>query len=414
MATPTTSLCIYLRDTLEPNPETMRGLIQEGADPFGAVGVKPNGQQFSVMTEVVANHPDAVDLFRILARFVDMRGRLQNETFYLLPNFLSIVTETDNRELFLVILPYLVGVQVLFQLPVDPWYWNEFFKQNPPEILQDITYNGNNYDVLGYALEKGAPMEILRFIAKNIRINPLEKFDDGYGYLELACCNCTLEVVEWLVNEIGCLCYAYDVHGRPLSAASEIHDDHFDMVRSTNYIVHQMGIHMLQEIEGVASKPFPLLVTLNCENTGTILPKLLFLFQHGALIDLNRRLAFDDLYDVWYGVPNPLKLATVIHVEEVRITATLHLLKNGAVPTRDVLESPRGTFIPQLAQEAVKDYLWLGYFFLEHGADDTKAKRQKTLGPKLPNVLYKTIGSFLLCARSKDYICLSRCLAAMA
>jgi hypothetical protein len=414
MATVDTSLCIYLKKTPDPNPEIVRGLIEQGADPFCVVGVKPNGMQYNTMT-MVAEHPNAVALFRILAGIINLHGKLEEEMFFFLPNFLSVVTQIDNRELFLLVLPYLSGGETLFRLPVHPWYWNEFFKVNSPEILQDLTYEtSSQYDALGYALHKGAPMEILRFIAKHLRIHPLKTFQDGYGYLELACCYSSVEVVEWLVKEHGCLCYAHDVHGQPLSPMGEIHEDHFDMIQSMNYAVLQMGMHMLQQIVGIACRPFPLLVAMNCYDTTTLFSKLTFLLQHGALHDINRRLAFDDLYDLWYGIPNSLKMAIVISDNKVRHAATLHLLKNGAVPTQDVVQSPRGRFIPELVQQAIHEYLWLGYFFLVHGADDTKSKRQKPLGPKLPNVLYTKIGSFLLCARQSEYECFSRCLPLLA
>ena len=409
MATAHTSLCIYLKKEPNPDPQTVRGLIERGANPFELVGVKPSGIRYSTMT-MIAELPNSVHLFRFLATVIDMRGKLQPERFSGAPSFLWEVCRSKNRELFTEIIPFLVGGQALFSLPMDPWYWTEYFKRHTVDLisLTDI-HHYNHHDVLAHALREDASMEMLRFLAKHVEINPSKRFSNGYGYLEIACIFGSFDAVKWLVEEHGCLAYAHDEHGHPLCAMAD-----FD-VRFISDLLHDHDVRSeaereIMQVSGLTNRIFPLLAAVEGNKVETVLPKATYLLKNGALSDLNRRFYREDLYDEWHGVPNPLKLATQINTT-IRFDVCLELLKHGAVPTEDVLHTPSGRRIPELVQNAINEYVCLGYFFLIHGADDTKAKWQRSATLKLPNVLYKTIGAFLLCARSKHYLCLSRCLA---
>jgi hypothetical protein len=413
MATAHTSLCIYLKKEINPDPQIVRGLIEQGADPFELVGGNPNEIRYSTMT-MITRLPNGARLFRLLASLIDMRGRLQVERFSFQPNFILEVCWKKNRELFTETIPYLVGTQVLFCLPMDPWYWTEFMKRHTVDFSSLTDARHYEYDVLAHALEKDASMEMLRFLARYIQIDPRKRFSNAYGYLEIACVFGSFEAVKWLVEEHGCRVYAHDDHGNPLCAMADIDVRFIPDLLNHDYDVHLEAERKIMQVSRLTNRLFPLLAAVDSQRFETVLPKVTYLLKNGALCDLNRRFYREDLYDEWHAVPHPLKLATQLNLF-IRSDVCLELLKHGAIPTQDILDKYYYCRkLLEIVQDAINEYVCLGYFFLTHGADDTKAKRQRSNTVKLPNVLYKTIGSFLLCASSKEYICLSRCLNGMA
>jgi len=405
------SLCRYLKEDPDPNPEKVRDLIQQGADPFELVGVKPTGLRYSTIG-MIAGQPNAVRLFRLLASIIDMRGKLQDPLFSI-SYFIEDVCCTTNRELFAETIPYLVGDQVIFSLPMDPWYWTEYLKRHTVDLTLLTDARFYEYDVIATALRKDASMEMLRFLANYISINPRKRFTNAYGYLELACVFGSFEAVKWLVEEHGCLVYAHDVDGNPLGPMGEFDVGLIPNLLHVDYAVQDETIRRIRQVSGLTDRLFPLLAAADGYCKETVRSKVTYLLKNGALPDLNRRFFHEDLCEEWYGVPHPLKMATDIN-GRTRMIVLLELMKQGAVPTVDVKESPYCAFIPQLVRDAINEYMGLGYFFFKHGANDSKVKRQRVDTITLPPELYNTIGSFLLCARHCEFECLSRCLMAIA